>query len=78
MSYSRVMFPIQDLQRRLNDCPNVRPLAKQSGLSERTVYRVKKGEKLPTVNTALKLFAALDALYPVKGKRKAPADKATA
>jgi predicted transcriptional regulator len=65
------MFQIHELQKRLNECPNVRPLAKKSGLSERTVYRVKKGEKLPTVNTAIKLFEALEALYPVK-PRKAP------
>lgn len=70
MSYYRVMFQIQELQRRLNECPNVRPLAKKSGLSERTVYRVKKGEKLPTLNTAIKLFEAMEALYPVK--RKSP------
>lgn len=66
------MFQIQELQKRLNDVPNVRPLAKIAGLSERTVYRVKKGEKLPTVNTAIKIFNALEFLYPLaKSKRKA-------
>lgn len=72
------MFQIHELQRRLNECPNVRPLAKRSGLSERTVYRVKKGEKLPTVNTAIKLFEALEALYPVKPRKSRQADKQAA
>lgn len=71
MSYHRVMFQIQELQRRLNECPNVRPLAKKSGLSERTVYRVKKGEKLPNVSTAIKLFKALEELYPLKPRKRA-------
>lgn len=74
MSYHRVMFQIQELQKRLNECPNVRPLAKKSGLSERTVYRVKKGEKLPNLSTAIKLFEALEELYPLKTRTR-KADK---
>lgn len=65
------MFTIQNLQKRLADVPNLRPLAVASGLSEKTIYRVSSGKYSSiTLTTANKILAALDSLYPEAKSRK--------
>jgi DNA-binding phage protein len=45
---------------------NVRAVAKEAGLSEKTLYRIRDGENSPTLDTAEKVIAALDKLHPLK------------
>lgn len=68
------MFQIQHLQKRLAGDVNVRAIANLSGVSEKTIHRIKASESDTTFNTANKIIAALDKLYPVKRK----AEKAAA
>lgn len=56
---------------------NIRSVATEAGLSEKTLYRIRDGENSPTLDNAEKVIAALDKLYPAKGdplsRRKAKA-----
>lgn len=65
------MLSIKHIQRRLNEVSNVRPLAKISGLSERTVYRIKNGDTAVTLRTMTRLQAALNAVYPERKAKEA-------
>ncbi len=63
------MFSIEHLQARLRSAPSVREVARRSGLSEKTVHRIKAGSKNTSISTANKLLLALDELG-VKKPRK--------
>lgn len=66
------MFQINQLQNRLAADVNVRAVAAASGVSEKTIHRIKNGEANTTFGTANKIIQALNKLYPV------PKNKATA
>lgn len=69
MSYDIGMFSIQHLQLRLQNVKSVREVARRSGLSEKTLHRIKSGNLNTSIATANKLAAALDAIAPVKTRR---------
>jgi DNA-binding phage protein len=45
---------------------NVRAVAKEAGLSEKTLYRIRDGANSPSLDTAELVLAALDKLFPVE------------
>jgi len=59
------MYQIQHLKNRLSDVQSVRAVAQLSGVSEKTIHRIKSGESDTTFGTANKIIAAVDELYPV-------------
>jgi DNA-binding phage protein len=52
---------------------NLRAVAKEAGLNEKTLYRIRDGANSPSLDTAQSVLAALDKLYPAKPSRKARA-----
>jgi hypothetical protein len=63
------MYQILPLQRRLLLAKNIRSIANYSGVSEKTIYRIKMGESDTTLGTANRILAALDLLEPVKTRK---------
>jgi DNA-binding XRE family transcriptional regulator len=70
------MISIEHLHRRLKDAPSVRGVAKLSGLSEKTLHRIKSGNLNISIRTANKLASALDLVCPVR-KRATTAKEST-
>ena len=64
------MYQIQHLKNRLADVQNVRSVAKLSGISEKTIHRIRGGESDTTFGTANRIIAAIDVLYPLAKVRK--------
>lgn len=60
------MYQIKQLKDRLADVKNVRSVAQLSGVSEKTIHRIKGGESDTTFTTANKIIAAVDVLYPLQ------------
>jgi DNA-binding phage protein len=50
---------------------NLRAVAKEAGLSEKTLYRIRDAANSPSLDTAESVVAALDKLYPAKPAKKA-------
>jgi DNA-binding phage protein len=48
---------------------NVRAVAKEAGLNEKTLYRIRDGVNSPSLDTAQRVLAALDKLFPVERAR---------
>jgi DNA-binding phage protein len=45
---------------------NLRAVASEARLNEKTLYRIRDGKNKPTLDTAEKIIFALDKLHPVK------------
>jgi predicted transcriptional regulator len=72
------MYQISTLKNRLMDAKSIQSLAKISGVSEKTIHRIKTGASDTTLGTANKILAAMDELYPVKQPRKPRATQGVA
>ena len=59
MGKNEAMFQINQLQKMLASADNIRAIAVQAGLSEKTVHRIKNGETDTTFGTANKIIAAI-------------------
>lgn len=62
MPHNADMFSIDHLQEMLRAAPSVRDVAIKSGVSEKTVHRIKHGSENTSLRTANKLLRALDEL----------------
>lgn len=69
MSYDRAMLNRQDLAALLMTV-NVKALADASGVSEKTIYRLRRQEFSPTYSTVEKLMKGTAALAPKKSRAK--------
>lgn len=75
------MYKIEPLKKRLSGEVNIRAIATLSGVSEKTVHRIKNGEAdNTTLDTANKILSALEMIYPARKKpiHGAPAQSAAA
>lgn len=73
MSYHRRMNIFDQLKTRLNALPNLREVARRTGLPEKTIYRTASGVTRPRIDTVQKI---VDAVADIE--REGSADKATA
>lgn len=48
---------------------NYRSVASEAGVSEKTLYRIRDDENNPRLDTAEKIIAALDKLFPESAKK---------
>jgi len=53
------MITTQQLRDRLRAMPNIRAVARQAGLPEKTVYRTANGETTPGLETAQRIWNAI-------------------
>lgn len=61
------MLTQQQLAALLWEVPNVEALAKQTGVSSKTIRRIREGKNAPTLTTVHKLLPALKP--PKKGRK---------
>lgn len=67
------MYQIDALKNKLAGDVNIRAIAGLSGVSEKTVHRIKNGETDTTFGTANKILKAIEKLYPAAKKAKTAA-----
>ena len=53
------MISPEQLRERLNKVPNLRALARHSGIPEKTVYRTAWGQSVPNLETAQRIWNAI-------------------
>lgn len=53
------MISPQQLRDRLRAMPNIRAVARQAGIPEKTVYRTASGETTPNLETAQRIWNAI-------------------
>ena len=56
------MISPQQLRDRLRAIPNIRAVARQAGLPEKTVYRTANGETTPSLENAQRMWNAITTL----------------
>ncbi len=56
------MISPQQLRDRLRAMPNIRAVARQAGLPEKTVYRTANGETTPSLENAQRMWNAITTL----------------
>ena len=56
------MISPQQLRDRLRTMPNIRAVARQAGLPEKTVYRTANGETTPSLENAQRMWNAITTL----------------
>lgn len=61
------MITVQQLRDKLNAMPNVRAVARQAGMSEKTVYRTAWGKSVPNLENAQRIWSAIEALEATTG-----------
>lgn len=54
------MITAQELRDKLAACPNLRAVARETGLSEKTLYRTANGKTEPSLATAREILAAIE------------------
>lgn len=58
-SYNTDMITATQLRERLNAMPNIRAVAREAQLPEKTVYRTANGKTTPTLETAQRIWNAI-------------------
>jgi DNA-binding phage protein len=70
------MLSSQELIARLHAIENLSEFARESGVSRKQLHRIRAGDNSPTLETAEKIVAALNRLFPPVEKRKGERRKA--
>lgn len=65
------MITATQLRERLNAMPNIRAVAKEAGLPEKTVYRTATGKTTPTLETAQRIWNAITTMEVRKADKQA-------
>lgn len=67
--YNLAMITANQLRERLNAMPNIRAVAKEAGLPEKTVYRTATGKTTPTLETAQRIWNAITTMESRKAEK---------